>query len=328
MGNRVERIRTVVSVPQMVQAITESWNDLFHTVPSKEQISMVLAQNALETGHRKSMWNFNIGNLTTNGKGMYDFYDDLATSEQIQPGIWKKMNLKYRAYPTLKEGVKDYLKFIGENKKYASAWKHILNPDPIAFSKALKSAGYYTANEKPYTKTLTKLYNQFVQSKNINQEVSPSIPAINKTTVLENILNNYLQMVAASKNNKKIYKKILPTHNILIRIGSSEYSYAIEFARILCTALEEELVASAYTHTNNKIVEIECAIQGPQKECFNTVQQLTNTLCGVFKTATYKIGGIQINTSCIIDKKSEYKQICLKTAKLQYRKFLLKFIQG
>ncbi len=317
MGNRVPRVKTEASTAQMSQAISESWHDLFGEVPSNEQVALVLAQNSLETGNRKSMWNYNIGNITTNGKGQYDYYDDLPTKEQIKPGVWKTMNLKYRSYPSLKAGVSDYLKLLS-GKRYSNAWEHIKNPDPVAFSKALKSSGYYTANEAPYTKTLTKLYNQY--SKNV--PTSQAIPENDNS--LNNLLDKYLQMVAAS--NKTVYKDYLSKNDIVIKISSKEYNSSIEFARILCTALEEELLAKAYTHTDGKNVEIECSISGPEQDCFNTVQQLSNSVSDAFVVATNQIGGIKIKTNSIMDKKSSYKQLDFKTAESQYRIFLLKFI--
>lgn len=324
MGNRVKRIRTEVSTTQMAQAITEGWKDLFNATCSKEQVALVLAQNALETGHRKNMWNYNIGNITTDGKGIYNFFDDLSTDEQIKPGVWKKMNLKYKAYSSLKEGVKDYLKFIS-SKKYANAWKHIVDPDPVAFSKALKQSGYYTANEKSYTKTITKLYNQYSKS-NINNILSQPQIAQNDNSLI-NILDNYLQIVASiEKDNKKIYKKLLPINNILIKVNSTEYTNSIEFARVLCAALEEELMANSYTYTNGDAVEIECSIPGPLKDCINATQQLVNSMTDAFKFATAKIGAINIETKCVVNEKSSYKQIGFKSAEYQQRKFLLKFI--
>jgi len=328
MGNRVRRVKTDISASQMAQAISGAWRKLFGEAPSKEQVAMVLAQNSLETGHRKSMWNYNVGNITTDGKGLYDYFDDLTTSEQINPGKWKKMNLKYRAYKSLQDGVEDYLKFIS-GKKYSNAWRHILNPDPVKFSKALKSAGYYTANEEPYTKTLTKLYSQYSKSnmdgiKN-NILTNPQVP-INDTS-LDDILNGYLQMVAASeKKNKRLYKKMLPYNNILVKINSNNYTDSIEFARILCAALEEELVADAYTHTDGQEVEIECSIPGPSMECLEVTKQLTNSVVEAFQIATKKIGKVFVNTECFAKQKSIHNQISLKSAEHQHKKFLLKFI--
>lgn len=335
MGERVKRVRTEVSEAQMAQAIIESWKSLFHETPSKEQVALVLSQNALETGHRKQMWNYNVGNITTNGKGAFDFYDDLATDEQIKPGVWKKMNLKYRSYPTLVDGVKDYLRLLS-SKHYSNAWQHIKNPDPAAFSKALKQSGYYTANEAPYTKTLTQLYSQFNKSNSYEQaqsgKVAPSAVAIRSNTQtnnpdLINLMDQYLKQVAASeKMNKRLYKQLLPKTDIVIQVKSSDYTNDIEFSRILCTALEEDLLADSYTHTDGKNVEVECAIHGPPDDCFDAVKQLASAVADSFSNATKKIGGIQVKINCIMNKKSSYQEISAKTAETNYRSFLLKFV--
>ena len=369
VGKRVDRVKTETSEAQMAQAVIEAWKKLFGNTPTKEQVGLVIAQNSLETGHRKSMWNFNVGNVTTDGKGQYDYYDDITTAEQIKPGVWKKMNLKYRAYPSLIEGVKDYLKLLS-GPRYAKAWKHIMDPDPSAFSKALKGAGYYTANEAPYTKTMVSLYSQFGKSnsyekarsgkveplavatpaekKNIFQQfldkfkgkdmdvyeqlagkpkapAQPQVPA--NTNNLDSVLNNYLQMIAASeKTNKKLYKKYLPMNHATIKIEASDYTSSVEFAHVLCAALDEELVSDSFIHTDGNHVEVECSIPGPPKDCFEAVKQLTQVLADTFRHATIKIGGLQVKTHLVTNKKSSYQEISLTAAETQHRKFLLKFI--
>ena len=372
-GKRVDRVQTPVSEAQMADAIIKVWRDKFGANPSKEQVAMILAQNDLETGHRKSMWNFNVGNITTGANGAFDYYDDLTTDEQVSPGVWKKMNLKYRAYPNLEAGVRDYINLLSTGR-YTKAWQHILNPDPASFSKALKEAGYYTANEAPYTKTLVSLFDKNTKSKgydlamagkvepvgtpkaiddgkddvfkqylsrikgkemDVYQELAnakkPSAPTPKGSPAsapeMNSVLTNYLQMVAASeKLNRKLYKKYLPTHNAVIRIASVEYVDAVEFARVLCSVLDEELVARAFTHTDGKHVDVECAIQGPAEACFAAVEELTQATIEAFKKATTKVGGIEIKTKLVTNKKSHRDQIDLKVAKTQHRKFLLKFM--
>lgn len=355
MGNRVQRVRTPASEPQMAQAVLEAWKALFGNTPTKQQVGLVVAQNSLETGHRKSMWNYNVGNITTDGKGAYDFFDDLPTDEQIKPGVWKKMNLKYRAYPSLVEGVKDYLRLLS-GKRYSKAWQNIMEPDPVAFSKALKESGYYTANEAPYTKNIVKLYSQFGNSNSYEKARSGQVDKLPTgspeqedmlqkylatfkgkdmgtqqpapaNTNLDSVLDNFLQMVAASeKVNKKLYKKFLPMNHIVIKVNASEYTDAVEFASILCSALDEELVSDSFIHTNGDNVEVECAIPGPSEDCFSAVAQLTSALSDTFKHATHKIGGLKIKTILVTNQKSSYQQITLTAAETQHRKFLLKFI--
>lgn len=358
-GDRVQREKTDVSEAQMAQAIIEAWRELFGKEPAKEQVSLVLAQNALETGHRKFMWNFNVGNITTDGKGTFNYFDDLATDEQITPGVWKKMNLKYRAYPSLRAGVVDYLRLLSQKGgRYAKAWENIINPDPVAFSKALKAGGYYTANEAPYTKTLTSLFDKFNKSDSYEQARSGKVkPPSEKgqptmvaqqdnslkqyvdymkkqpsdstpvNTNVEPILTQYLQQVAASeKQYKKLYKQFLPLNHVLIKVQAANYTDTVEFSRILCSVLDTELMSRSFTHTDNRSVDVECAIHGPAEDCFEAVQQLTQATAEAFKKATVKIGGIDVKTQFLTNKKSSYQQIDSKFANTQYRKFLLKFI--
>lgn len=141
-----------------------------------------------------------------------------------------------------------------------------------------------------------------------------------------NTLNRFLQQVAASeKSNKKLYKQFLPNNNIVI-VVEADYNNAVEFSRILCTALSEELMADTFTHTDGNHVEVQCDIRGPSDACLATVQELTSSVAEAFKTATAKIGSIDVKTQFLMDKQSSYQQISLTAATTQYRKFLLKFI--
>lgn len=140
------------------------------------------------------------------------------------------------------------------------------------------------------------------------------------------ILNNYLQLVSASeKANKKLYK-LLPKHNILISIAADTHNNAVEFSRILSTALDVELLAKSYIHTDGEAVEVECTIAGPSIDCLETVRELSESVAEAFKAATTKIGGIEVQTKCIMNKKSSYQPISFKQADINYRTFLLKFI--
>jgi len=337
MGNRVQRFQTNISEPQMAQAIIEAWKDLFGNVPTKEQVSMVLAQNNLETANRKSMWNYNVGNITTDGKDKFDFFDDLTTKEQISPGVWKKMNLKYRAYPNLEAGVKDYLNLLN-NKHYAGAFQYIVHPDPVAYSKALKARKYYTADESAYTAGVKRLFNQANKSNSYELAMSGQVPRgiktkkivqPNKWAFLDNILEKFMNMLSLANSNislKQLYKTALPNHQILIKINAPNHMSGIEFSRILCLALDEELLASCYPHTDGHQVEVECSLQGPEQECFQAVEQLSQAIAEAFYQATTKVGNIKIETQCSMNKQSSYQPISLKMATTNYRKFLLQFV--
>ncbi len=256
MGNRVERVLTPVSETEMTSGIISAWQQLFGSPPAREQVALILAQNALETGHRKTMHNYNIGNITTDGKS----YDYILSGDTDGKG--NAITQKFRAYNSLADGLKDYIKFLSEKPRYAQAWQHILNPNPQSYSKALKDAGYYTAPESGYTRNLVSLFDKFIKSKSYDesqaaaaaaaasQASNPSQPLnpaqtgqpaqagqpsqkaekpedINishddmyksATEKLDDVLSGYLKNISAS--NKKYYKKYLPNNTFNIQVKS------------------------------------------------------------------------------------------------------------
>lgn len=154
-------------------------------------------------------------------------------------------------------------------------------------------------------------------------------PSTSSSTFMDilNQLAQSLMTTASELPSKKLYQKMLPNHHILIQISASDYTDAIEFSRILCAALDEEVCGRAYPHTDgHQIVEVECSIPGPALGCLQAVEQLNRSLINAFKDATQKIGGITVKTHCIMNKKSFYQPISLRIAETNYRKFLLKFI--
>jgi hypothetical protein len=134
----------------------------------------------------------------------------------------------------------------------------------------------------------------------------------------------------ANQKNMNIMKsselKLLPTHSILIEVNSSDINSSIEFSRILCTALDEELLSKSFTHTDGASVEIECDIAGPARTCLTAVKEISDCTKNSFKNVTKKIGSVTIDTKIKLHKKSKYPAISLKSAENNYRKFLLKFI--
>jgi hypothetical protein len=317
MGKRVKRIRTNVSELDMANAIKQAWVDLFGKEPFKEQVAMLMAQNSLETGNRKSMWNYNVGNITTGGNSKYNFFDDLTTDEQIKPGKWEKRNLKYRSYDSLKEGVKDYIRLISGGR-YAKAWQSVVNPDPVAFSKALKQSGYYTANEAPYTKGLTALFKQYVSKSNYSTQKGTSPPIAANTNNkkpfdLNQKLNELLKMVA--EENMKTY---------IIKINSANQNDSIEFGRILAMAVSEELGVSTSIHNKDTIVDVEFSFDLDKKDVIKAVQQFTSVLADIFATNTQKIKTSKLETQ-VFNKKSNLELINIKKAELNHRSFLLRF---
>lgn len=344
MGREVPKTTTAVSDEQMAQAIISAWRRMFGTDPSKEQVTMIMAQNAIETGpKRESMHNYNVGNIIV-GNTDHDYFlgGDWMYSDKSET-TKKKITQHFRAYNSLEDGVADYLGVLSKMKRYAPAWEHIMHPDIKAYSKALHDAGYYGAKEEQYTAGLLGNARRFNKSNAYEMAMSGQVappagggqPSASPSKQpgmlagLDRMLQQFLSefSIAASDGNlKKFYKNNLPSHDILIQISAPDHTSAVEFSRVLCTALDEDLVATAYPHTDGHLVEVECTIAGPQKECFEAVQQMTQAVAETFKDATSKIGGIVIKNNVIMNKKSSYQPISARTAGTNYRKFLLKFV--
>lgn len=210
IGHRVKRVQTPVSNAEMLESITRVWNKLFHNKPTKEQLAMIMSHNDLETGFRKSMWNYNIGNITVgNSDHTHNYYDDLETNEQISPGKWQSAKLKYRAFDSLDEGMEDYLKFISKRP----GWQWILDPNPEAYSKALKASGYYTANESDYTRNMKGLFQSNLKnplgngkvdstkSKTVTPSAKHSTPKFNNLDQLLSEMEKQLSSLAAEREN-------------------------------------------------------------------------------------------------------------------------------
>jgi len=155
----------------------------------------------------------------------------------------------------------------------------------------------------------------------------PNSTAPSENYNIDTILNSYVSQIAASeKVNRSLYNKFLPKQKYLIQIQASNYTNAVEASRVLSAALEEDLLATSTVYTNGNEVEIESSIPGPSKECFAALVGITESFEDAFKIATKKIGEVSISTNIIVNAKSSYPEITLKTAEIQHNKFLLKFV--
>ncbi len=334
MGQRVPRVKTEVSESQLAQALIEAWKSLFGNMPSKEQIAMLLSQNALETGHRKSMWNYNVGNITTDGNGKYDYWEGLdwlyesLPSDQtgLSPRQKKTITLKYRAYPNLIEGAKDYLQVISSGR-YSKAWQNILHPNIEEYSKALKDAGYYTADEAPYTKNLVSLFSQFNKSNGYEKAKSGDVSEPQMLAVKDINSDSKKRIDLMDKINKWLEQmgslaSLSESNVFLIKVGSDNFTDGIEYSRILCDLLKSRLNAYAYTHVEKNNIDIECSTHGNPFQDLKNIKSLCNELSSKFVYLS-KNKNLNINTTPYLNKRSTYKKINLKTSTMNYRKFLI-----
>lgn len=363
---RVKQINTPISEAEMANALIVATKELYGITLSKSQTAILIAQNNLETNHRKAMHNYNIGNITHVAGDGWDYFMG-GDKTKDKNGNWVPTTLKFRSYPNLNVAAKDYIKNI-HNRGGGKSWQQIINADVAGFSKALKDSRYYEADEKAYTSALLGGANAFNKKDSYEQAkagtyekstaIATNVPhdgsamqsthssevlvpgstksnalPDNKVGMLDKInsfLDKFLSSVAELEGNKLLktsdYKK-LPQHAFLINISSNDNINSLEFARILCAVLDEDAQAHTTVYTNKKAVDVVCKINGPKDICFAAVNQLCGALSDTFKIATKKIGGVKVNTSIIPNKKSSYQELDIKLAQSAYRQFHLKFIK-
>lgn len=348
-NQEVEQKTTPVSEPELVATLISSSRQMFNMELTKPQVAVLIAHINLETGSSGAGWqgggvgntsmhNYNLGNIQwTPGSG-HDYFVGGDRTKDIH-GNWVGTHYKFLAFPTLEEGIKFYLRAI-HSRGGGKVWNAILQGDTSAFAQELKSTRYYEEDESKYEAAMQARLKNFNKGKSYETALSGNFPAAitpaapkqesSMMASLEEMINEGLQMFnsvfAEETSLKRLYKKALPTHNILIQIAAPNYNSAIEFSRILTSALDEDLLSTSYPYTDGGKVEVECIIQGPSKECFEAVQQMTGAIAEAFERATIKIGGLKVKTTCIMNKKSSYQPISLRTATSNYRIFLLKFI--
>lgn len=159
-GARVLRVRTTPTVIEWRDAILEAWSSTPFALPSIAALSVLWGQFALETARGKACFNWNLGNIkSVEGDGRD--WCVLHTFEFIN-GQRVEMDDRFRSFPTLLEGARDYLAFLSR-ASYADPWSFVLAGDPEGFARALKRKGYYTASAEDYARGLKSLATEFTR---------------------------------------------------------------------------------------------------------------------------------------------------------------------
>lgn len=141
--SEIDRVRTPLSELEVGRALRDGYVALFGRDPSFNVLGVGWAQIALENAHGNAIYDFNFGNITGTGEGG-DYYT-LATDEQVKPGVWKNMTMKYAAHPDAVSGARAYWRLI-TNSRYAPAFPYFVAGDAVNAAIKLHSLGYFTAN--------------------------------------------------------------------------------------------------------------------------------------------------------------------------------------
>jgi hypothetical protein len=160
----LEAVKTPITPLDVARALRAGWLRLFETVPADQQVAVLMAQSALETGRWKSCWNYNLGNIKGGGKWKGDtcqFRCNEVLGGVVQWFDPPHPQTTFRAYPNLTDAAADYLWLL--RRRFSVAWEPVLRGDPVAFSQALKAQRYYTAPEPPYTRAVKSLFGTYLR---------------------------------------------------------------------------------------------------------------------------------------------------------------------
>jgi hypothetical protein len=157
---------TPCSAREYIHAVQDGLETLMGKSPSFGHVAVLTAQSALESGRWKSMHRNNPGNIKASSTYEY-LYCQFRCNELINGKLeWfdpPHPQTNFRAFLDLEVGTLDYLRFLSQRVRYASAWEAAKRGDPAAFVHALKIAGYFTASEGPYLKAVVSLFNEYVR---------------------------------------------------------------------------------------------------------------------------------------------------------------------
>ena len=162
----VSDLLTPCSAAEYIAAIRAGLETLMGVTPTREHVAVLTAQSALESGRWKSMHRNNPGNIKASENYEY-LYTQFRCNEVIGGKVvWfdpPHPQTNFRAFMDLDTGTLDYLRFLSGRARYAQAWKAAIAGDPARFVSALKSAGYFTADEAPYLRATVSLFGEYMR---------------------------------------------------------------------------------------------------------------------------------------------------------------------
>lgn len=159
--------------------------------PSDEVLAWALAKTALETGKWSAIWNANWGNVKAGDtyQGMFTciFLNECLLRRGKIETVWfapegeltahpskggklikdplpvppGHPQTRMRAFANNYDGVDTYVSFVASGR-YKGAWKELLAGNGIGYIHALKVAGYFTAPEDVYTKSVMAIQKEML----------------------------------------------------------------------------------------------------------------------------------------------------------------------
>lgn len=181
MGVERQAKATPVTPEQVFLALASAWQVLTGALPDRHVLHIIHAQSALETGHWKSISNYNLGGAKKHGTCDWTYFTTterfgtasadkfLASSKPgsevvllKDEGQFKTLKFSGRqpmncfaSWETLSDASRDHLEMLF--RKFPKAIEQAKKGDAKAYVHELKRAGYFTASEEDYAKIVDSI---------------------------------------------------------------------------------------------------------------------------------------------------------------------------
>jgi hypothetical protein len=169
-GVELSKTQTKVDPAELRSALRLAWWALFNDDPTRETLSVLLAQWAQETGRGKACWNNNLGNqkypappVELGSLGDWQFY---ACAENRKDGsqYWiypPNRGCCFQAFRTLRLGALAYLGLLA--RRYRRSWDALCSGDPARFVEAIRAQGYFTGDLDDYRRGVVSLWHEYMR---------------------------------------------------------------------------------------------------------------------------------------------------------------------
>lgn len=157
----VDAVKTPLTDAQAAYYLKLAFKEVTGDEPSLDSLAIIWAQTTLETGHFRSCYNGNVGNIK---KLPNQKYTSFKCSEIINGKeeffVPYHPQTFFAAWDDPLGGMVAYIQFL-KRPRYKDAYAQLVAGNAIKYSAALKVAGYFTADLIGYTKGVVSLSEQF-----------------------------------------------------------------------------------------------------------------------------------------------------------------------
>lgn len=154
--NLVPTVATRATPQEIYAALQAAWQEYQGTTPTRASLLVLLSQWSLETGGGGASMCWNMAGIKHVPGDGHDYATYLTT--EYANGVKQTLEQKFRAYPTLLDGVRDWMHVLLTT--FGFAWSAVLAGDTADFAHKLRARGYFTAPEADYARGLGSRYAQ------------------------------------------------------------------------------------------------------------------------------------------------------------------------